>query len=199
MTLLSFEQLAVQLQQGEPALFPTDTLPALAAIPAAAGRIWQLKQRPADKPLILMGDSPQALIQALGQAPPPGWQRLAALGWPGALTLVLPAQGSVVAALNPEGGGSLGLRVPASAAARQLLQRSGPLATSSANRSGQPACLSAAEAARAFPQVARLAPVPWPAGSGLASTVVAWQPTGWQVLRQGAVQLPPEWLVERQA
>ena len=195
MTLLQADQLAAQLHRGEPALFPTDTLPALAAIPAAASRIWQLKQRPADKPLILMGDSAEVLIQALGQEPPPGWQQLAALGWPGALTLVLPAQGAVVAALNPEGRGSLGLRVPASAAARQLLKLSGPLATSSANQSGQPACVSAAEAERVFPGVARLAPVPWPTGSGQASTVVAWQPTGWQVLRQGAVELPPHLLM----
>ena len=84
MTVEGFQALAQRLQQGEPALFPTDTLPALAAIPEAAQAIWQLKQRPADKPLILMGASVEQLLPCLGQEPPDGWQHLAELGWPGA-------------------------------------------------------------------------------------------------------------------
>ena len=44
--------LAARLQEGWPGLFPTDTLPALAAAPGHAHRLWTLKQRPADKPLI---------------------------------------------------------------------------------------------------------------------------------------------------
>ena len=152
MTVEGFQVLAQRLQQGEPALFPTDTLPALAAIPASAQAIWQLKQRPADKPLILKGASVEQLLPCLGQEPPDGWQRLAELGWPGALTLVLPARGPVVEALNPGGGGSLGLRVPACEAALQMLRCSGPLATSSANRSGEPACRTAAQLARCFPR-----------------------------------------------
>ena len=66
MTAEGFQVLAQRLQQGEPALFPTDTLPALAAIPSAAQAIWQLKQRPADKPLILMGASVEQLLPCLG-------------------------------------------------------------------------------------------------------------------------------------
>ena len=190
MTVERFEALAQRLQQGEPALFPTDTLPALAAIPAAAQRIWQLKQRPADKPLILMGASAEQLLPCLGQEPPDGWQELVSLGWPGALTLVLPARGAVVEALNPGRASSLGLRVPACEAALELLRCSGPLATSSANRSGEPACRSADELARCFPSVSRLAPEPWLPGSGQASTVVAWEPDGWRLLRQGQVVVP---------
>ena len=83
MTAEGFQALALRLHQGEPALFPTDTLPALAAIPAAAQAIWQLKRRPADKPLILMGASVEQLLPCLGQEPPDGWQRLAGVGCPG--------------------------------------------------------------------------------------------------------------------
>lgn len=190
MTVEKFEALAKRLQQGEAVLFPTDTLPALATIPAAAGRIWQLKQRPADKPLILMGASAEQLLPALGQEPPEGWQELANLGWPGALTLVLPATGPIVESLNPGGSGSLGLRVPACEAALELLRTSGPLATSSANRSGEPACRTADELARCFPDVSRLDLEPWEQGSGQASTVVAWGAEGWGVLRQGQVVVP---------
>ena len=77
---------------------------------------------------------------------------LAELGWPGALTLVLPARGPVVEAPQPRRRLQPWLRVPACEAALQLLCDGGPLATSSANRSGEPACRTAAELARCFPR-----------------------------------------------
>lgn len=186
--------LAERLCSGEAALFPTDTLPALAALPHNAPRLWHLKQRPMDKPLILMGADLAQLQPFLGLPWRAEWIAMAESGWPGALTLVLPAQGTTLAALNP-GGSSLGLRVPASSMARELLALSGPLATTSANLSGQVAAASAAEAAGIFPEVPLLGPLPWPKGEGLASTVLAWQQLQgdggrWQLLRRGAL-LPP--------
>ena len=54
--------LAKCLAEGQAVLFPTDTLPALASRPETAALLWRLKQRPADKPLILMGaDLPQLI------------------------------------------------------------------------------------------------------------------------------------------
>jgi L-threonylcarbamoyladenylate synthase len=75
--------------------------------------------------------------------------------------------------------------------AQALLRLSGPLATTSANRSGEPAATTAAEAAAYFgaQQVPMLGHEPWPAPAGVASTVVAWGPEGWRVLRQGSVRL----------
>lgn len=177
-------ELAERLQAGSAALFPTDTLPALAAVPAHAGQIWQLKQRPADKPLILMAAELEQVRDALGQPWEAEWLAVAEQVWPGAVTLVLPASGSWADALHP-GGGSLGLRIPACDQARELLRMSGPLATTSANRSGEPAATSAAEAAELFPHVPQLGPLPWPAAGGTASTVLAWSPEGWRVLRAG--------------
>jgi L-threonylcarbamoyladenylate synthase len=177
--------LARHLQSGGAALFPTDTLPALAARPAAAGLLWVLKQRPLSKPLILMGADPDQLVTCLGVSWEPAWLDQARRCWPGAVTLVLPIAGPIQAALHP-GGGSLGLRVPDCAMARDLLRRSGPLATTSANRSGEPSATTAAEAMHRFPDVPLLGPSPWPAGSGTASTVLAWRPGGsWEVLRAG--------------
>ena len=182
--------LAALLLQGSAALFPTDTLPALAASAGQANQLWRLKQRPADKPLILMAASSEELFACLGVAPRNEWLEMAAWAWPGAVTLVLPAVGVVAEALNP-GGSSLGLRLPASAEAQALLQLSGPLATTSANISGCPAACTAQEAAQQFPGVALLAPIPWPLAAGQASTVVAWRAEGgWRVLRAGAL-LPP--------
>lgn len=187
---LTAPALADRLQRGSAALFPTDTLPALAACPDQAHQLWTLKQRPPDKPLILMAASSEALLAALGVPLQPAWLEMAAWAWPGAVTLVLPARGPVAAALNP-GGASLGLRLPACPEAVALLRLSGPLATTSANLSGCPAATTAEQAAQQFPQVPRLAPLPWPMAGGQASTVLAWGETGrWQVLRAGAL-LPP--------
>jgi L-threonylcarbamoyladenylate synthase len=182
--------LAARLKVGVAALFPTDTLVALAALPDHAGQIWQLKQRPPDKPLILMGADLAQLQQVVGVQWPPQALDLAQRHWPGALTLVLPATGELVEQLNP-GGSSVGLRVPACAMAQAVLRLSGPLATTSANRSGQPAATTAAEAAACFGAqgVPLLGPEPWPAPSGQASTVVAWQDGSWQVLRAGSVRV----------
>jgi L-threonylcarbamoyladenylate synthase len=189
------EEMAERLAAGEAVLFPTDTLPALAARPEAAGLLWQLKVRPADKPLILMGADLSQLVELLGVPWQQPWLEQARRCWPGAVTLILPISGVITAQLHP-GGSSLGLRVPACPPAQELLRRSGPLATTSANRSGQPAATTAAEAAEQFPDLALLEPLPWPAGSGQASTVLAWHGDGqgsdgpWAVLRPGAPAAP---------
>jgi L-threonylcarbamoyladenylate synthase len=183
----SASELAEKLQAGEAAIFPTDTLPALATRPASADLLWTLKQRPRNKPVILMAAEVEPLWTCLGLKIDAAWQELAERYWPGALTLVLPAQGEWLEHLNP-GGTTLGLRIPSCDEARELLQLSGPLATTSANRSGEPACLDHQEAAVRFPEVAQLGPVPWPAPSGQGSTVIGWEPNGhWKVLRAGAV------------
>ena len=62
MNVRSVEELVACLQRDEPVLLPTDTVPALAIRPHAAARIWELKQRPAHKPLILMGAEPEPEI-----------------------------------------------------------------------------------------------------------------------------------------
>lgn len=166
-------------------LLPTDTVPALAITPRAAQHLWTLKQRPAHKPLILMGADLPQLEQALAIPWLPEWREAAARVWPGPVTLVLPAEGPLVQALNPSGN-NLGVRVPACGQTQELLRHSGPLATTSVNRSGEPPALSAAEARELFPELALLGPLPWPASSGIPSEVRAWSPDGWQMLRTSA-------------
>lgn len=183
--------LAEHLARGGATVFPTDTLPALASQPLAAAQIWRLKQRPEGKPLILMGADAEPLFAALHQPLQPAWLEMAGRCWPGAVTLVLPASGPIVEALQPSApqqGISLGLRIPACAPALDLLRRTGPLATTSANRSGEPPCRTPAEVAAVFSGLPILAPLPWPSMAGQASTVLRWHPgDGWEVLRRGAV------------
>ncbi|MEB3200799.1 MAG: Sua5/YciO/YrdC/YwlC family protein [Synechococcaceae cyanobacterium] len=189
--VLDAPALARHLQAGGQAIFPTDTLPALAALPAHAAAIWSLKQRPAHKPLILMGADATQLQSLLAAPWPEPWLAMAERCWPGPVTLVLPLAGPLSAALHP-GGASLGLRVPASPVAQELLRLTGPLATTSVNRSGEPALVDPRAAAAAFPEIPLLGPLPWPAALGQASQVLAWDSTlpespsgGWQELRAG--------------
>jgi L-threonylcarbamoyladenylate synthase len=181
--------MATWLAAGEVALLPTDTLPALAAQPAHAARIWALKLRPLEKPLILMVADPNPLVQSLGGRWRQEWLEQASHSWPGPVTLVLPISGETSRSLNPTGA-SLGLRVPACAAIRDVLRLSGPLATTSVNRSGEPPARSRCEAVQLFPELPALAAAAWSEGSGVASTVLAWRAHGdtysWQTLRAGA-------------
>ena len=185
--LLDRDAIEAHLRAGGAALLPTDTLPALAAVPEQAAQIWRLKQRPQDKPLILMGADVDALLCHVSPAARADAIALAQRHWPGALTLVLPALGPCAQALNP-GVATLGLRIPACKPMLDLLRCSGPLATTSANVSGEPASRTAMEAAAAFPNLPLLAPIPWPDPSFQASSVIAWRgPQSWHWLRRGAV------------
>ena len=185
--LLDRDAIEAYLRAGGAALLPTDTLPALAAVPEQAAQIWRLKKRPQDKPLILMGAEVDALLSHVSPAARADAIALAQRHWPGALTLVLPAFGPCAQALNP-GVATLGLRIPACNPMLDLLRCSGPLATTSANVSGEPASRTAMEAAAAFPNLPLLAPIPWPDPSCQASSVIAWRgPQSWHWLRRGAV------------
>ena len=182
------------------ASFPTDTVPALAGRPDQGNRIYAAKARPADKPLILMGASWEDLqpyIQG-DHAAVTTWRNLADRYWPGALTLVLPASERVPMAMNPLQTGTVGIRVPAHPLARHLLAQTGPLATTSVNRSGQPALEEMTAIATQFPELLILSTAAITAlkttlgefsiqASGVPSTVIAWRESGWKVLRQGSV------------
>ena len=188
--LMAVDEIAGHLRDGGAALLPTDTLPALACSPRSAAQIWTLKQRPQDKPLILMAAEVSDLLELTSDIVGEDARPLADRYWPGPLTLVLPAEGTLTQYLNP-GRDTLGMRIPACALTRSLLAKSGPLATTSANRSGATPSRTAAQAAASFPGLPLLAPLPWPEPSGLASTVLKWTSAGsWQMLRQGAVMVP---------
>lgn len=174
--------------------FPTDTVPALAARPDRSELIFAAKRRSQDKPLILMAASADVLWPYVQGSPGELklWQQVAASFWPGALTLVLPASEKVPVAMNPIDPTTIGLRVPNFPLALQILEQTGPLATTSANLSGQPPLESIAEIAAQFPQVLRLVPSASSTvatASSLPSTVAKWTGNNWEILRQGAVQL----------
>jgi len=193
MTQVTLETLVAGAKSGYLVSFPTDTIPALAVRPDQASSIFAIKQRSQSKPLILLGATPDELWPFVtgSTAEQRVWQQVASLYWPGALTLVLPASEHVPPALNPGSPTTIGLRVPNSAKAREILSQTGPLAATSANLSGQLPLQTMAEIETQFPdvliQATELAAVD--SGTGVPSTVAKWQGGGWEILRQGAVKL----------
>jgi L-threonylcarbamoyladenylate synthase len=157
--------------------------------------IFAAKQRSQEKPLILMGASPESLWPFVTgtAAELEIWQQVAQRYWPGALTLVLPASTNVPAVMNPADSTTIGVRVPNSRIAIAILSQTGPLATTSANRSGEPPLKTIAEIEAHFPDVLTLQPTKLEAvqllTAGVPSTVAKWTGLGWEILRQGGVQL----------
>ncbi|HEY9907361.1 MAG TPA: L-threonylcarbamoyladenylate synthase [Thermosynechococcaceae cyanobacterium] len=201
MPQVSFQAFVAGVMSGSLGSFPTDTVPALAVRPTNADLIFQAKQRSWEKPLILMVatiDDGWAYVSGT-PAERQVWQRVAKRFWPGALTLVLPASDRVPPSMNPKTRDTIGVRVPDHAIALAILRQTGPLATTSANRSGESALQTLAEIEAQFPEVLTLLPIelkslpePPSAGgrsSGTPSTVARWTGSGWETLRQGAVVL----------
>jgi L-threonylcarbamoyladenylate synthase len=135
------------LAQDEIFAAPTDTVYGIFARPDSAlaiERIYTAKARPPDKAIpILIGDLEQLAQVALPPWPEPA-QALMAAFWPGALTLVFAARPHLPAILTA-GQPTVAVRMPDHAAVRAFLQQSGPLAATSANRSGGPETRSAEE------------------------------------------------------
>ena len=195
MTQVSLSTLVASARSGQLVSFPTDTVPALAVQPERSELIFTVKQRSHEKPLILMGASPQSIWPFVNgtAAELEIWQQVAAEYWPGALTLVLPASAKVPAAMNPANPTTIGVRVPNSKDAIAILSQTGPLATTSANRSGEPPLQTMAEIEAQFPDILTLQPTALEAAktvaTGVPSTVAQWTGSRWEILRQGSVQL----------
>jgi L-threonylcarbamoyladenylate synthase len=187
-SLVSFDRLIVAARTGNLVSFPTDTVPALAALPTSAELIFQAKQRSQDKPLILMAGDVTDLWEftAGTESELAIWQAVADRYLPGALTLVLPASELIPAVMNPLQNRTIGVRVPDCDIARAILRQTGALATTSANLSGEPPLLTMAAISDNFPQVSALLDLE-PPSLGQPSTVIAWERSGWKLLRQGAV------------
>ena len=194
MAQVSLVDLIAGVRVGSLVSFPTDTVPALAAIPEKAELIFAAKQRSQNKPLILMAaDAEDLWPYVVGNDEEYKiWRSVIKKYLPGALTLVLPASGCVPKTMNLTDSMTIGIRVPKSAIAQSILAQTGPLATTSANLSGQPPLQTMPEIAAQFPDVLTLAQTECQGetpGIGVPSTVAKWTGINWQILRQGAVKL----------
>jgi L-threonylcarbamoyladenylate synthase len=145
-------EIALGLHDGALVIYPTDTLYAIgcrALHGEAVTRLRRAKGRDASKALpVIVSDLAQA--RSIAARWPEGADRLAALFWPGPLTLVVPAARALPGELLA-GASGVAVRVPASGVARALARLGGPLVATSANRAGETPCTSVDLAALAFP------------------------------------------------
>jgi tRNA threonylcarbamoyl adenosine modification protein (Sua5/YciO/YrdC/YwlC family) len=176
---------------GRLVVFPTDTVMAIAARPddeAATRALFVAKDRPPEVAIpVLCPDAESAWTVAEGSA---GARALAAAFWPGALTLVLPrTRLSARWSLGPSSH-TVAVRVPNHSLALAITTLAGPVAATSANRSGRPPLERREELVAEFGErvavyVVDEAGVP-PVG-GSASTVVDLTGPAPEVLRPGPV------------
>jgi L-threonylcarbamoyladenylate synthase len=169
---------------------PTETVYGIGVIPRpeALQALLAAKQRPADKGIALLIDDLDQVddLVVVGAAA----RRLAERFWPGPLTLVLPLR---LPALAPEaltgGRDTLALRIPDHAVPRALARELGPLAVSSANRSGEPDARTAEALVLSLGPSLAVVIDDGPVRGGVPSSVVAVDAAGRvAVLREGAIE-----------
>jgi L-threonylcarbamoyladenylate synthase len=178
------------LSRGGLVVLPTDTVygigadafraAAVAALLAAKGRGRQMP------PPVLVPGPPT--LAGLCTDVPDAAHALVEAFWPGGLTLILRSQPSLTWDLG-ETRGTVAVRMPDHPAALALLGRTGPLAVSSANRTGQPAALTAADAQEQLGDAVSVYLDGGAAPGGVASSIVdATDPArGLRLVRAGAI------------
>jgi L-threonylcarbamoyladenylate synthase len=141
------EEMIASLRAGGTVIFPTDTLYGLGVDPCSEkglNRLLAAKGRDRGKPIPLLLSEREQVDRWARQVPPAA-TRLMDRFWPGALTLVLPADPGVHPAVTG-GGDTVGLRVPDHPVPRALAALlSGAVTGTSANRSGNPGAWRSAE------------------------------------------------------
>lgn len=133
--------------RGELIVMPTDTVYGVAADAFDARAVQRLldakgRTRQSPPPVLVAG---MATLRALVADVPEPIERLVEECWPGGLTIVLPAQPSLAWDLG-DTHGTVAVRMPDHRIALELLAETGPLAVSSANRTGRSAATSVGEA-----------------------------------------------------
>jgi L-threonylcarbamoyladenylate synthase len=178
------------LAAGDLVVLPTDTVYGLAAdafSPAAVERLVTAKGRDRTMPppvLIATSGTLEALAVDV-----PGWLRsMTAELWPGPLTVVCRAQPSLDWDLG-DTHGTVAVRVPDDEVARAVLLESGPLAVSSANRTGEPAAMSVEDAERMLGESVAIYLDAGRSAGGVASTILDVTVATPRLLRPGPIGL----------
>lgn len=178
------------LRRGELVVLPTDTVYGVAADafdPAAVGRLLEAKGRGRDMPTPVLVPALRTLDGLVDDVPPVARELVEAF-WPGALTLVLRHAATLAWDLG-DTKGTVALRMPLDPVALAVLEQTGPLAVSSANRTGLRPPSDAAEAARQLGTAVAVYLDGGPSGDPVASTILDLTGDVPRVVRQGAVPL----------
>lgn len=137
----TLNQAANLLQDGHLVAFPTETvygLGALANDDTAISKVFQVKGRPADNPLIVHVSHPDQVAEIVSHIPAMA-QTLMDQLWPGPLTIILPVKEERISPLARNGLPTVGVRMPDNPLTLALIDKVGaPLVGPSANLSGRP-------------------------------------------------------------
>ncbi|HET7355429.1 MAG TPA: L-threonylcarbamoyladenylate synthase [Nocardioidaceae bacterium] len=181
---------ALAVQRGQLVVLPTDTVYGVGADafqPEAVRRLLAAKGRGRDMPPPVLVSS-AGTLDALAVGVPAYAQALVEELWPGPLTLVCKQQPSLRWDLG-ETRGTVAVRMPDHEVALELLERTGPLAVSSANRTGMDAATDADQAEEMLGESVEVLLDAGPTPGPVPSTIVdATGPAG-RLLRAGAVPL----------
>lgn len=179
---------AAALRDGEIIVMPTDTLYGVAADafnPHGTRRIFAAKERPRSFPLPVLVRSPKQL-PGLCPILPDGAEQLMAAYWPGPLTMVVAAQSGLRWDLG-DNDGTIAVRMPLDEVALAIIREVGPLAVTSANRSGEPPATTVEEAREQLGSMVRHYVDDGPRRTRTASTIVDLTRREPEVLREGAI------------
>jgi len=183
----SVERAAKLLLSRQLVAFPTDTVYGVGAPvfdAASVAAIYVAKDRPPEKAIpVLIAD--EADLVRVTNAVPEGARALISHFWPGGLTLVLPKRPDVPEIVSSDA--TVAVRIPDLELTRALLRLTGPLATTSANCSGQPSPITSDDVIAQLGD--RIAAVldGGACPGGIPSTVVDCVASPPRVLREGAV------------
>lgn len=178
------------VQRGRLVLLPTDTVYGVGADAFSAEAVTRLLEakgrgRQMPPPVLV---SAKTTLEALAVDVPDWARALVDELWPGPLTLVLRQQPSLQWDLG-ETRGTVAVRMPDHDVALALLARTGPLAVSSANRTGLPAATDADAAEEMLGEAARILLDAGPTPGPVPSTIVDCTAEQGRVLRLGVVAL----------
>ncbi len=178
------------VRSGQLVVLPTDTVYGVGADAfdaAAVADLLAAKGRGRDMPVpVLVGS--WDTIEGLVSYVPAQMRSLIEAFWPGGLTLVVEHAPSLAWDLG-DARGTVAVRMPLHPVALELLERTGPMAVSSANRSGQPAALTVEQARQQLGESVQVYLDGGPVTVGVASTIVDVTTETPRVLREGAVSL----------
>lgn len=181
---------ASAVRKGELVVLPTDTVYGIGAdafTPSAVNALLEAKGRGRDMPPpVLVGTvrAANALVEDLG----PYGQDLIDAFWPGPLTLVCKANRSLSWDLG-DTKGTVALRMPLHPVALDLLKETGPMAVSSANRSGAPAATTAENAEEQLGESVAVYLDGGPCADDTPSTILDLTTAVPRLLRKGAISV----------
>lgn len=182
------EAARAELAEGRLVVVPTDTVYGVAAdafSPVGVEQIFEAKGRGRDMPPPVLIPSTRT-VDGLAMAMPSYAKRLIAQFWPGALTIIVRAQQSLAWDLG-DSNGTVALRMPDDEIALALLEETGPLAVSSANRTGKAPAETVTEAGFMLGHHVEVYLDGGPRSGGEPSTIIDCTKPDPVLLRQGAI------------